>query len=339
MSESTDRNATLAISNLPTHKAPPRHKPTMRAYPDYSKSLATQRHAHPIAAGLARASGTGTAGAVLGALIARLISDKPNNVIAGAVGGGVAGAVPGFISGAREAESNYSKMLFLRRKLGINEPGELDVMLQSPTLVPGVTEKKAFYPASMWSKMRPGAKAALKGLGVLGVAGAGYELGSEGMSRAMGYHSDDVAKHFGGGISAANLGTLAALYATRGKHGMGELFHVHPMLPASMIGAEMMPTGIRAVRDVAHSQHEQAQNAIAPTLTRLIDSPAGHGAGIGAGLAGLASIVTGLSRPRSESEIASNRGRGAMVTGDFLKYVLPAMVGGGVVGSTVHRNE
>ena len=99
-----------------SRKPPRRPKPQMVAYPDYTKSLVTQRRQHPVQAGLTRAGQTGLTAAVLGALVARLMSDKPQHIAAGALAGGAVGAVPGFVSGKREAESDYSKLLFLRRR-------------------------------------------------------------------------------------------------------------------------------------------------------------------------------------------------------------------------------
>jgi hypothetical protein len=81
-------------------------------------------------------------GAILGALAARLISNKPAAVGTGAALGGVAGAIPGFISGRNEALSDYSRLLFLRRRLNINDPGELEALLRHPELA-SVREGKA----------------------------------------------------------------------------------------------------------------------------------------------------------------------------------------------------
>jgi len=62
------------------------------------------------------------------------MSNKPSHVAGGALAGGVVGAIPGFHSGKSEAKSDYSRLLFLRRRMGINEPGELEAMLRHPEL-------------------------------------------------------------------------------------------------------------------------------------------------------------------------------------------------------------
>jgi hypothetical protein len=75
------------------------------------------------------------------------------------------------------------------------------------------------------------------------------------------------------------------------------------------------------------------------TISRLASSSTARGAGVGVGAAGLAAIVSGLSRSKRDKEIREGRGRAGMVTSDFLKYLLPAMVGGGVVGSLVGKRQ
>lgn len=94
------------------------------AYPDYGRSLVARRKEGPERAGVSRAIGTGITGAILGTLIARIISNKPKALAVGAGLGGIAGAVPGYISGRDQALSDYTKMLWLRR-MGIKSLDEL----------------------------------------------------------------------------------------------------------------------------------------------------------------------------------------------------------------------
>ena len=97
------------------------------AYLDYSKALTTQLRHKPAQEGAKRALGTGALGVVLGALLAKSLSDDPRALMAGAIGGGALGAVPGYRSGKSEAESENTRINFLRRQ-GINRPGELEGM-------------------------------------------------------------------------------------------------------------------------------------------------------------------------------------------------------------------
>jgi hypothetical protein len=120
------------IKTAQTQEAPPKKKTRHRktydpAYLDYSKALTTQLRHRPEQAGAQRALGTGALGVVLGALLAKSLSDDPRALLAGAVGGGAIGAIPGYRSGKSEAESENTRINFLRRQ-GITRPGELEKM-------------------------------------------------------------------------------------------------------------------------------------------------------------------------------------------------------------------
>jgi hypothetical protein len=86
---------------------------------------------------------------------------------------------------------------------------------------------------------------------------------------------------------------------------------------------------------------EMAQSAkvtsIPYNLQRFTQSGIGRGIGGGAAAAGILALLTGLLRGRSQREIAHDRGRAGMVTSDFMKYLLPAMAAGGVIGSLRNR--
>lgn len=324
--------ANKQAQELPVKRqAPPRANPHMAAYPDYTKSLVMQRHKSPTLAGIERGAQTGVTGAVLGALIARVLSDKLPVVAGGAALGGALAAVPGFNSGKREAQSDYSRLLFLRRRMGINEPGELDALLRHPEMATslinktGSAEKKAAMPPALLN--------ILKGLGVAGAAAGGYQLGTEGTSRLLGYHDDPAARHLGGYVNAANAGALALALAMKGKHPQFAHAFMHPGTAGAMAGAEMIPSVLRTGNRIAASTETQGAGQIAPSLTRLALSNTGRGAAAGAGVAGVASILSGLTRAKTEEEIGKDKSRAGMVGADFLKYLLPSMIGGGVVGS------
>ena len=103
------------------------------AYPDYSKSLTGQMKQNPTSAGLQRGAGAGALGMILGALATRMLTDDPRKVIAGGAAGGALGAGVGYSSGKREAGSDYSRLLYLRR-LGIHEPGQMEIAMKYPEL-------------------------------------------------------------------------------------------------------------------------------------------------------------------------------------------------------------
>ena len=110
------------------------------AFPDYGKSLVSQEKGDPQTAGLIRGAGFGAVGAVLGALASRIASNRTRDVVLGSVLGGITGALPGYYSGKKEQESLNSKLLFLRR-LGVDNPGELEAIETYPGLSRKLTEK------------------------------------------------------------------------------------------------------------------------------------------------------------------------------------------------------
>jgi len=110
------------------------------AYPEYGRSIVTQQTPSPLASGVTRGLQAGTLGAILSALAARMATQDPKLIGTAAGIGGLATAIPGYMAGKRQAESEKSKLLFLRR-LGINTPGELEAALRFPSLIRRITEE------------------------------------------------------------------------------------------------------------------------------------------------------------------------------------------------------
>ena len=116
------------------------------AYPDYRKSMVSQKKQEPIRAGLARGASTGALGAILGALLARTMASGDNAgtaTLLGALAGGLGGGIPGYLSGKADAESDYTRLLSLRR-MGIKSPGERKVMEDQPELAQRMVEKEIY---------------------------------------------------------------------------------------------------------------------------------------------------------------------------------------------------
>ena len=309
------------------HRAPVHTPATMEAYPDYGKSLSHQRHRDPAAAGRQRAVGTGITGAAIGALIARTITDNRAAVAAGAGLGGAAGAALGYQSGKGEADSDYSRVLFLRRRMGINEPGELEALLKHPAMAREMIDKKGSV------KIAADAKTIARVIaGVVGGGTLGWGLGTEGMSRVMDYHDDPGARHMGGAINAANLAVIGGLLG-HNPATLGRFMHEHFAAPASMVGMELLPSAKKSLTEISNASMENASNQVSPSINRALTSTAGRGAGVGAGLAGLAAVASGLGRARSDKEIGHDTSRAQMIGKDFSKYVIPAALLGGVAGS------
>ena len=122
-------------------KSKPRRKRLLPvSFPDYGKSLVAQHRSDPQTAGIIRGLGYGTVGTILGALAAKLAGYKRNKMVLAALAGGAAGGIPGYYSGKNEQESLNSKMLFLRR-MGIDNPGELEAVESYPGLSRKLTEE------------------------------------------------------------------------------------------------------------------------------------------------------------------------------------------------------
>ena len=176
-----------------------------------------------------------------------------------------------------------------------------------------------------------------------GIAGAltGGVIGRYVTPKLMGYEDDP---------KATNMSTV--LDATIGGFTGANLPHVGrwmrdpamaSKLLAGVAGAEVMPVAANMLHTGSRSADqltEAAKNlkippAISEQIRTALQSPEARGAGTGAAAAGIAAILSGLLRSRSESE--SDTGRGGMVTKDFLKYIIPAMLAGGVVGNIAKK--
>lgn len=197
-----------------------RSKPKNLAYPRYDRSLVSQRHKDPMTTGIIRGTETGITGAALGALIARVVSGRAKDVGIGAALGGVAGSIPGFISGKQEAESENSKLLFLRRRLGINEPGELETVLQNPRLATVLADNKEFKKAPRDSEKQAAANPAVRAairraiIGALAGGGLGAGWGYKVSPEISGYADVEPVRRISGvtgTISGAITGAILGL--------------------------------------------------------------------------------------------------------------------------------
>jgi len=113
---------------------------TSEPYPDYGKSLVSQGKSSPVFGGTMRGLGYGGLGTLLGTGAGKVMDlDKNKTILLGVLGGLLGGGL-GYYSGKREAESDNSKLLFLRR-LGINNPGELIAASEYPTLARKLTDE------------------------------------------------------------------------------------------------------------------------------------------------------------------------------------------------------
>jgi len=124
--DDTSDEAVKAPPAFATHKA----KRELIAYPDYARSLVSQRWQDPATTGGKWAVGSGAMGAALGMLMARLAKKDPALVAGGGVAGGALGAIVGNAAGRASANSENSRTFWMRRKPGINDPGEYESALR-----------------------------------------------------------------------------------------------------------------------------------------------------------------------------------------------------------------
>ena len=183
---------------------------------------------------------------------------------------------------------------------------------------------------------------------IVGALGVGGVFGHSVMPHVSGYQDVEPARRISGTLYGTTAALLAALALGKGRGlgpGLKEVMNLTDPRQAMMIAgalpaAELVPVGVatlsrqqKAMQDLSQSGREMARSAVPPSVENLLKSRMGRGAGVGAGLAGLGGLATGLTRRRTDEELASRKTRGSMVSSDVLKYLLPAILAGGVVGS------
>ena len=176
---------------------------------------------------------------------------------------------------------------------------------------------------------------------VLAGLGAGGAFGYYAMPHVSGYGDVESARRLSGTMNAttgAILGALAHNPAGAKAMWQGLSGAQKVMLPASVIGSsELVPSALAAMQRSSGALKDVAQktetSGIPFNVQRVLQSPSMRGAGAGAGLAGLGALVTGLSRRQTEDETLNRKTRSGMVGSDFMKYLVPAAIAGGVLGS------
>lgn len=163
---------------------------------------------------------------------------------------------------------------------------------------------------------------------------AGGLMGRYALPPVMGYEQDP---------QSVNIST--ALNTATGA-GLGAFGHMLPRDPRSVMGVSAAIAGeemIPFTRDILKSLPESINRLDKPTITDqaggVLSTPEARGAMVGAGGAGLAAILSGLARRRTQSEETNENSRGRMVVNDLAKYVLPAMLAGGAAGHYAPRSH
>jgi hypothetical protein len=189
------------------------------------------------------------------------------------------------------------------------------------------------------NKMSPAARAAAGGAG-------GAVIGHEVTPRLLGFRDDPAATNMSTFLDTLTYGTLGAM----GPAGIAKAMQKSPMAPAALAagvaGGQTIPVAMKGLRqgtEAAGAATRAFDRPPAPTISEqagsFLQSPTARGAGMGASGAALAAILTGLLRAKNEQETERGTGRVGMVTSDFLKYLVPALLAGGVVGSLKDQKQ
>ena len=171
--------------------------------------------------------------------------------------------------------------------------------------------------------------------------GAGAAFGYGVMPHVSGYQDVESARRLSGTMNATTGAILGAL--AHNPEAAKALWANLPgaqkvMLPAGVIGSsELVPSALAAMQRSSGALKDVAKNtetsSVPFNVQRVLESPAMRGAGAGLGIAGLGSLVSGLTRRQTEQEMLDKRPRSSMIGSDFLKYMVPAAIAGGVMGS------
>ena len=180
-------------------------------------------------------------------------------------------------------------------------------------------------------------------LGALAGGAVGTATGYEVTPRLGGYEDVESARRSAGlmhGLTGAMAGGLVGAKGLRGAM---------KAMPSSLrwsagpalLAEEALPMGLATMKRTQETAQAQAnaarESGISNEVSKALTSGAGRGAVAGASLAGLAGIISGLSRRQSDEEFKKRKGRTSMIGADTLKYLLPLLIGGGLVGSVVDK--
>jgi len=193
-------------------------------------------------------------------------------------------------------------------------------------------EKQAISPATLKYIAR-----------ILGGAAAGGAFGGYVTPHISGYSDVPQARR----VSAYSDALLGAILGGLGGPGksIAQGFKALPTklrlaIPTGAAIAELPPLTVakltkerQTADQLRQAAQSMAQSTIPSALGRAAKSPTVRGAGIGAAGAGILGLLSGLTRRKTESELARRSGRGGMVAKDTLKYLIPAMLAGGIAGS------
>ena len=169
---------------------------------------------------------------------------------------------------------------------------------------------------------------------------AGYGFGRYVSPKLMGYEDNPASVNastlvdtaIGAGLAGMKGSHWSSLLnSPKGYLGFVGAVPAGEILP---IGMNMINQGTQAAEGVTDAAQALVEKpTIQQQVGNVLNSSTAKGVGTGAALAGLGSVITGLLRPKLESERAAGTGRVGMIKNDLMTYTIPAMIAGGVIGS------
>ena len=178
-------------------------------------------------------------------------------------------------------------------------------------------------------------------LGALAGGAAGAGLGYQVMPRLGGYSDVESARRGSGLMHGATGAVLGGTFGALGGRGaLAEMPKAFKWgLGPTVAAEEVIPMVLATQKRTQEAQQSAGRNSIPSSLSRFAASGTGRGLGAGIGVAGLAALASGLLRRQNDQEFKERRTRGSMVGHDFLKYLVPALLAGGVMGSMSNRDS
>jgi hypothetical protein len=174
-------------------------------------------------------------------------------------------------------------------------------------------------------------------LALLGLGGVGGGLfGKYVTPKIFGYEGDPAATNLSTLIDAAagaGLGALAANPVAAQKILSRPL--TIPQAAGALALSETLPMAAHAIGEGTQAAESVAKGRLLDQIREVAGSPVGRGAGVGAAGAGLGALASGLLRPKTTAERSLDKSRGSMVASDFLKFLIPAMIAGGIGGKVM----
>jgi len=160
--------------------------------------------------------------------------------------------------------------------------------------------------------------------GVLGLGTAGALFGYHVSPRLLDYADDPGSRRLGSVLSALSATVLADSKARA-------LIKAKPALAGIMFGTqELFPRLFKATGELPHAI--EASTLVNQLKKMSPGSDVLKGLGLGATTAGLGSLVSASTRRKTPKEEEAKTTRHQMVKSDFMKYLIPGLLAGGVGG-------